>query len=115
MSSTIGLEILENSGAAHESALYAIGLFLFLLVFVINLAILLVSNKEKISSKIRILIHSKSSKSSKAQYLKLYDANDLDFMIKNRAQNQLFKNLYSKTMLVLMWLSTSFVIGFTFW
>ncbi|AEM68631.1 phosphate ABC transporter permease PstA [Mycoplasma putrefaciens] len=115
LSSTIGLEILENSGAAHESALYAIGLFLFLLVFVINLAILLVSNKEKISSKIRILIHSKSSKSSKAQYLKLYDANDLDFMIKNRAQNQLFKNLYSKTMLVLMWLSTSFVIGFTFW
>ncbi|UWD34789.1 phosphate ABC transporter permease PstA [Mycoplasma cottewii] len=115
LSSTIGLEILENSGVIHESGLYAIGLFLFLLVFIINISILMVSNKDKISAKIRLMLHSKISKNKKVEYLKIYDAESLNLMIKNRSQNQLFKKMYSSIMLTLMWLSTAFVIAFTFW
>ncbi len=40
LASTIGLEILENSGPMHESALYAIGLVLFIIVCIINIFII---------------------------------------------------------------------------
>lgn len=40
LSSTIGLEILENSGVLHESALYAIGLVLFVIIIIINIFVL---------------------------------------------------------------------------
>ncbi|WP_338955062.1 phosphate ABC transporter permease PstA [Spiroplasma endosymbiont of Polydrusus cervinus] len=40
LASTIGLEMLENSGPMHESALYAIGLVLFIIVCVINIFII---------------------------------------------------------------------------
>ncbi|WP_374696856.1 phosphate ABC transporter permease subunit PstC [Spiroplasma endosymbiont of Polydrusus formosus] len=40
LASTIGLEMLENSGPMHESALYAIGLVLFIVVCVINIFII---------------------------------------------------------------------------
>lgn len=43
LSGTIGLEMLENGGSTHQSALYAIGLVLFFLVIVINLIILGIS------------------------------------------------------------------------
>ncbi|UZQ29816.1 MAG: phosphate ABC transporter permease PstA [Spiroplasma phoeniceum] len=40
LASTIGLEMLENSGPMHESALYAIGLVLFIIVCIINIFII---------------------------------------------------------------------------
>ncbi|WP_425377614.1 phosphate ABC transporter permease PstA [Spiroplasma endosymbiont of Polydrusus pterygomalis] len=40
LASTIGLEMLENYGPMHESALYAIGLVLFIIVCVINIFII---------------------------------------------------------------------------
>jgi phosphate transport system permease protein len=47
LAGTIGLEMLENAGSYHESALYAIGLMLFVVVTIINLTILLLSNFDK--------------------------------------------------------------------
>ncbi|QHX35786.1 phosphate ABC transporter permease [Spiroplasma sp. TIUS-1] len=47
LSGTIGLEMLENGGSTHQSALYAIGLVLFFLVIVINLVILGISGSGK--------------------------------------------------------------------
>ncbi|KAF0851225.1 phosphate ABC transporter permease PstA [Spiroplasma poulsonii] len=40
LASTIGLEMLENSGPMYESALYAIGLVLFIIVCIINIFII---------------------------------------------------------------------------
>lgn len=40
LASTIGLEILESTGGVHESALYAIGVMLFALITIINIAVL---------------------------------------------------------------------------
>ncbi|KEZ18978.1 phosphate ABC transporter permease PstA [Mycoplasma capricolum subsp. capricolum] len=114
LSSTIGLEMLENSSSLHESALYAIGMFLFILVFIINLLILFVSNKNSISQKIHIVLF-KNKKTHKIKHIKLYQRQTLDQIITNRAENKLFRKIYSTIMLVLMWLSISFVIMFTFW
>jgi phosphate transport system permease protein len=47
LAGTIGLEMLENSGSTHESALYAIGFILFGLVIIINLFVLAVSHQRK--------------------------------------------------------------------
>ena len=51
LASTIGLEMLENSGPMHESALYAIGLILFMIVCVINIIVVSsqTSRKHKIT------------------------------------------------------------------
>lgn len=56
LAGTIGLEMLENSGNIHESALYAIGLVLFFLVIIINLVILAFSRQRRVKK-----IKSKSS------------------------------------------------------
>ncbi|WP_342252479.1 ABC transporter permease subunit [Spiroplasma endosymbiont of Amphibalanus improvisus] len=52
LASMIGLEMLENSGPLHESALYAIGLILFIIVTLINLIVLGIqsANIRKINS-----------------------------------------------------------------
>jgi len=44
LAGTIGIEILENTGPEHESALYTIGLILFCLVILINGIVLLIHN-----------------------------------------------------------------------
>ena len=42
LAGTIGIEILENNGPQHASALYTIGLILFFLVIIINIIVLLI-------------------------------------------------------------------------
>lgn len=45
LASTIGLEMLDNTGMLHESGLYTLGLVLFLLITVINLIVLGLQSK----------------------------------------------------------------------
>ncbi len=44
LASTIGIQMLDNTGKLHESALYTIGMVLFILVIIINIIVLLVTN-----------------------------------------------------------------------
>ncbi|ATZ16249.1 phosphate transport system permease protein [Entomoplasma freundtii] len=44
LASTIGLEISETSSSQHKAALFAIATFLFIMVFLINLTVLMLSN-----------------------------------------------------------------------
>ncbi|WP_031542015.1 phosphate ABC transporter permease PstA [Mesoplasma photuris] len=120
LASTIGLEMMENGGPAHESALYAIGLILFVLVFIINLSILLVSNYS--TWKRTQLIKRDEKRKEKGTEKALIGANDkiykpyqLVSMVNNRSENKFFKSMYSNTLIFFMAVSTSLVIGFTFW
>ncbi|WP_106078829.1 phosphate ABC transporter permease PstA [Mesoplasma coleopterae] len=118
LAATIGLEMTENSGSTHQSALYAIGLILFLLVFIINIVILFMSNVDNIKYSRRIKREEKmnmnSSKKTKSPKY-VYDKRMLGMMVHNRTENKFFKKTYSAIMLMLMWISTAIIISFTFW
>ncbi|ATZ20765.1 phosphate ABC transporter permease PstA [Mesoplasma coleopterae] len=118
LAATIGLEMTENSGWTHQSALYAIGLILFLLVFIINIVILFMSNVDNIKYSRRIKREEKmnmnSSKKTKSPKY-VYDKRMLGMMVHNRTENKFFKKTYSAIMLMLMWISTAIIISFTFW
>ncbi|ASZ08990.1 phosphate ABC transporter, permease protein PstA [Mesoplasma chauliocola] len=118
LAATIGLEMTENSGSTHESALYAIGLILFLLVFIINIVILFMSNVDNMKYSRRIKREEKLNqnaikKSKDPKYV--YDKKVLGMMVHNRTENKFFKKMYSATMLLFMWISTAIIISFTFW
>lgn len=120
LAATIGLEMTENSGSTHQSALYAIGLILFMLVFIINIVILFMSNVDNIKYSRRIKREERKNKrnngSQKTKELKyVYDKNMLGMMVHNRTENKFFKNVYSWIILTLMWISTAIIISFTFW
>ncbi|AVN64975.1 phosphate ABC transporter, permease protein PstA [Mesoplasma florum] len=118
LAATIGLEMTENSGSTHQSALYAIGLILFLLVFIINIVILFMSNVDNIKYSRRIKreekLNSNSSRKIKTPKY-VYDKRMLGMMVHNRTENKFFKKTYSAVMLFLMWISTAIIISFTFW
>ncbi|ATZ21448.1 phosphate ABC transporter permease PstA [Mesoplasma tabanidae] len=118
LAATIGLEMTENSGSTHQSALYAIGLILFLLVFIINIVILFMSNVDNIKYSRRIKREEKLN-SNLARKVKtpkyVYDKKMLGMMVHNRTENKFFKKTYSAIMLVLMWICTAIIISFTFW
>lgn len=114
LSSTIGLEILENSGKAHESALYAIGMFLFILVFIINIVILLIVNFESYKTKLKTKKYPRLKLKIQSRNVNYQDY-QLTKMVNLKTQDKALKKTYSFTFLLLMWISTIFVIGFTFW
>ncbi|AVN60250.1 phosphate ABC transporter, permease protein PstA [Mesoplasma entomophilum] len=118
LAATIGLEMTENSGSTHQSALYAIGLILFLLVFIINIVILFMSNVDNIKYSRRIKREEKINKDSSRKIKSpkyVYDKRMLGMMVHNRTENKFFKKTYSAIMLMLMWISTAIIISFTFW
>ncbi|ATQ35390.1 phosphate ABC transporter permease [Mesoplasma entomophilum] len=118
LAATIGLEMTENSGSTHQSALYAIGLILFLLVFIINIVILFMSNVDNIKYSRRIKREEKINKDSSRKIKApkyVYDKRMLGMMVHNRTENKFFKKTYSSIMLMLMWISTAIIISFTFW
>ncbi|ATZ17091.1 phosphate ABC transporter permease [Williamsoniiplasma luminosum] len=118
LAGTIGIEILEASGKDHQSALYAIGLILFFLVFVINLIILSLSNFETFKINRKIKHEEKLAKADRIKPLKItkrYDDYQLTSFVKFHSQNKIFKNIHSSIMLLLMWTSTAIIVMFTFW
>ncbi|PPE06439.1 phosphate ABC transporter permease PstA [Mesoplasma corruscae] len=120
LAATIGLEMTENSGATHKSALFAIGLILFIIVFLINLVILIVSNAEswkktwsQRKSNIEFNDYDLNAKVKKRKIT--YDSRMMKMMISSKSENKFSKKSYSALMLILMWISTAIVISFTFW
>ncbi|WP_051350827.1 phosphate ABC transporter permease PstA [[Acholeplasma] multilocale] len=120
LAATIGLEMLENKGDVHEAALYAIGLFLFLMVFIINITILIISNydawkrtRKATREEARFKAGEEKAKSKKEKVR--YESYDLVQMVNNKSDNKIFKNMYSSILLACMWISTALFISFTFW
>lgn len=116
LSSTIGLEISETSSPEHRAALFAIAMFLFLLVFIINLSILLISHIG-IQSKSKRFFRQANRKNMEniLTPMRNYNDDDIKQMVRLKVQNKWAKKTYSIVMLLLMWLSTIIVIASTFW
>ncbi|WP_198511469.1 phosphate ABC transporter permease PstA [Williamsoniiplasma somnilux] len=118
LAGTIGIEMQENAGTDHQSALFAIGLVLFILVFIINISILVVSNLE--TAKRKRLVSREEKNIAKSVLItssntKAYTNYELLTLVKKGTANKWSKNLYSTFTMFLMWSSTIVVIGFTFW
>jgi phosphate transport system permease protein len=101
LASTIGLEVLENSGRYHESALYAIGMFLFILVFIINIVILIIANFDKFKTKLQVRNQSKML-AKMHSYETRYADYQLTKMVNLKTTDKIVKKTYSGTFIILM-------------
>lgn len=122
LAGTIGLEILENSGSYHESALFAIGLILFILVIIINLTILLISNADYLKKRFQRLHkvridpnRSEAIKTTTGHDNKQYSDYELKVIVKANAGNKINKSLKSAVALFFMWTSVLIVFAFAIW
>ncbi|AXK51338.1 phosphate ABC transporter permease PstA [Spiroplasma alleghenense] len=117
LAGTIGLEMLENHGSIHESALYAIGLILFILVIIINLSIIVITNfntkkrNNRSNAHMNNKIKEKNLGSSNYQYEDL----KLGILVRSSAMRTGYKNFYSFWKKMLMILATAIVVSFTLW
>lgn len=119
LAGTIGIEMLENAGSEHESALYAIGLVLFVLVFIINISIMIISNLDVWKQKHKIRVEERNLIKGKTRKLnikgKKYNSYELVSLVKHGTSDKLGKKMYSSIALLFMWSSTVIIITFTFW
>src|SRR5699024_3066136 len=99
LSGTIGLEMLENSGTLHESALYAIGLVLFFIVIIINLTIMGLSRKRVHK------LHHKEINEDDTLSKKIYSQYQLKGIVKNYTERKLFRNFESAILRFFMFTS----------
>ncbi|ATG97822.1 phosphate ABC transporter permease [Mesoplasma lactucae ATCC 49193] len=122
LAGTIGLEILENAGSLHESALFAIGLILFILVIIINLVVLLVSNTDNIrkyfhnKKKVKVNPHRSAQIDVDVNNEnKAFNDYELKTIVKASAANKTSKSVKSGIALFFMWTSTIIVLAFAAW
>jgi len=116
LAGTIGLEMLENAGSYHESALYAIGLMLFVVVTIINLTILLLSNFDKYKRRWAFKRATRQGKNhQEINDVMVYNENELNYYVKLKASSRTTQRFMSQIALFLMILSTVIVLGFTVW
>ncbi|AHI54051.1 phosphate ABC transporter permease [Spiroplasma sabaudiense Ar-1343] len=119
LAGTIGLEMLENHGSIHESALYAIGLILFFIVIIINFSIIVISNFKTKKRRNHILKTKNPSSDAKeteeVQREYKYQDIKLGVLVRSSAMRTGYKNFYSFWKKFLMILATSIVISFTLW
>ncbi|AUB31936.1 phosphate ABC transporter permease PstA [Spiroplasma floricola] len=113
LAGTIGLEMLENHGSTHESALYAIGMVLFIIVILINLLIIAVGNINKKKSKSINKIKHKKIKVRKNNYE--YDSHNLNILVQTYTEKRFGKKMESAILNFFMITSTTIIIGFTSW
>ncbi|WP_339033843.1 phosphate ABC transporter permease PstA [Spiroplasma endosymbiont of Cantharis rufa] len=113
LAGTIGLEMLENHGTTHESALYAIGMVLFVIVIFINLLIIAVGNiNNKKTKSIKNMKH-KKVKAIKNDYR--YDSHNLNILVHTYTEKRFAKKVNSFILNFFMISSTAIIIGFTSW
>lgn len=121
LAGTIGLEILENAGTYHESALFAIGLVLFILVIIINLTILLISNTDQLKKRLKqreMKVDPNRSAEiniTTKQENKQFTDYELKVIVKANAANKIGKSCKSGIALFFMWTSTLIVFAFATW
>ncbi|QHX36907.1 phosphate ABC transporter permease PstA [Spiroplasma sp. BIUS-1] len=113
LAGTIGLEMLENHGTTHESALYAIGFVLFIIVIIINLLIIAVGNINKKKAKSIKKARPRRIKSRENNYE--YDSHNLNILVQTYTEKRFTKKLESVILNFFMISSTAIIIGFTSW
>ncbi|AGR41512.1 phosphate ABC transporter permease PstA [Spiroplasma taiwanense] len=113
LAGTIGLEMLENHGTIHESALYAIGLVLFFIVIIINLIILAIGNINK--NKTKNFKKHKPKKTSFKNKHYTYELSKLNILVETYTEKRFAKKMHSAILKFFMISSTAIIIGFTSW
>ncbi|AGR42378.1 phosphate ABC transporter permease PstA [Spiroplasma diminutum] len=113
LAGTIGLEMLENHGNIHESALYAIGMVLFIIVIFINLLIIAVGNINNNKTKSIKNIKHKKVKSRSNNYE--YESHSLNILVQTYTEKRFAKKVNSFILNFFMISSTAIIIGFTSW
>ncbi|AHI53180.1 phosphate ABC transporter permease PstA [Spiroplasma culicicola] len=113
LAGTIGLEMLENHGTQHESALYAIGLILFFVVIIINLLIIAIGSLNNKKTKSIKNIKHKKVKGIKNHYK--FDSYKLTVLVQTHTEKRFRKKLESGILKTLMITSTAIIVGFTSW
>ncbi|AGM25880.1 phosphate ABC transporter permease [Spiroplasma syrphidicola EA-1] len=109
LASTIGLEMLENSGPMHESALYAIGLILFIFVCIINIIVI---SSQAIKSRKKNLHTIKKGK--KLTLSSSYNAKKMNSLFYNKIeQTRTIKKVRDGIGFFFLISSTIIVISFT--
>ncbi len=114
LAGTIGLEMLENHGSIHESALYAIGVILFIAIIIINscaLATQTFGNRVSTRSE-KVNKHKLKNIETKTSQLSHYDIRKLIW--KKTSENKIDK-LFSIIRYGLMISSIIITISFTLW
>jgi len=115
LAGTMGLEMLENYGSMHESALYSIGIILFIMVILINLLIMAISNyNNRKTKRIKLEKQKTFEKQHKhdTYHLNPYKLKVLIQTNTDRRAMKLFKSFILKFFMVT---STAIVVGFTSW
>ncbi|WP_342268700.1 phosphate ABC transporter permease PstA [Spiroplasma endosymbiont of Aspidapion aeneum] len=113
LAGTIGLEMLENSGPEHEKALYAIGLFLFVLVIIINLIILFISaDRSEKRAKRNKKLRAKSSLNSDTKYVYVFSKTQLKEIVNYNSERGFYKKIESLFIKFLLWISIIEIIFF---
>ncbi|WP_208057181.1 phosphate ABC transporter permease PstA [Spiroplasma chinense] len=113
LAGTIGLEMLENNGRTHESALYAIGLILFFLVIIINLLIIAVGNIN--NRKYRKLKKQKVRRIIKRDKDAIYEPYKLKVLVQTYTEKRTRKKVHSAITKFFMISSTAIIVAFTSW
>lgn len=115
LAGTIGLEMQENGGAIHESALYAIGLILFILVSIINIVILFIQSMHK--RKINFHQKRKTNLTSKRKSFQATKFSDeqITGIIWSKIENHGKRKIANGARVFFMISSTIIVVSFTLW
>ncbi|QBQ08002.1 phosphate ABC transporter permease [Spiroplasma gladiatoris] len=116
LAGTIGLEMLENHGNTHESALYAIGLVLFFLVIIINLLIIAIGNlNNRKTRKIKLKKGEKVKKSNELHNSYTYEPYKLKVLVRTYTEKRTYKVIETFVYKLFMIISTSIIVAFTLW
>ena len=112
LASLIGFEVLESTNGLHTSALYAVGLLLFVLVLIINLLVLALT---KFSRRWRQIRHFNLVGSKKQKTVPLQEVRQL-IRKSNRRGRQLTGNKVKQGVIMgFLISSTALVLGFIGW
>lgn len=119
LAGTIGIEMLENAGTMHASALYTIGFILFILIIIINLIILSFKNWQV--SKIHIVKQKIRKRKINFNFLKKkskitsFSSTEVRNKLWYKIEHNTYKKIINYTRIFLMLSSTIIMISFTFW
>jgi len=127
LAGTIGLEMLENAGSLHESALFAIGLVLFILMTIINLVVMLMSNldtykkhaaRKKVKRMNKLLaLRGKGivEEETTPEPVDKYTSNELTYYVKFKTTSRTRQKVGTQFAMFFMISSTILIMAFAFW
>lgn len=104
----IGIEINETTSPLHSSALYGVGVFLFIIVTIINLIVLVIYKSH--DHKLRKIYKNKHDKLKMANLSEKELKNKINTKIISREKFNKFSNSFRITIMTISWIITSALI-----